>query len=103
LTNRPNGVLDMGVTSDIGRRAYEHREGLVPGFAKRYLEKAGLHGILQGNRRRDPARVEHQALARAWKARLILAADSGFIELLNRCVLWKYSVEPRGWPGQARP
>ena len=23
-------------SSDIGRRAYEHREGLVPGFTKRY-------------------------------------------------------------------
>ena len=30
MTNRPNGVLYTGVTSDIGRRAYEHREGLVP-------------------------------------------------------------------------
>jgi hypothetical protein len=36
MTNRPNGVLYTGVTSDIGRRAYEHREGLVPGFTKRY-------------------------------------------------------------------
>jgi hypothetical protein len=27
MTNRPNGVLYTGVTSDIGRRAYEHREG----------------------------------------------------------------------------
>ena len=30
MTNRPNGVLYTGVTSDIARRAYEHREGLVP-------------------------------------------------------------------------
>jgi putative endonuclease len=36
MTNRPNGVLYTGVTSDIGRRAYEHREGLVKGFTKRY-------------------------------------------------------------------
>jgi putative endonuclease len=36
MTNRPNGVLYTGVTSDIARRAYEHREGLVPGFTKRY-------------------------------------------------------------------
>jgi putative endonuclease len=31
-----NGTLYVGVTSDIGRRAYEHREGLVPGFTARY-------------------------------------------------------------------
>ena len=36
MTNRPNGVLYTGVTSDIARRAYEHREGIVPGFTKRY-------------------------------------------------------------------
>jgi putative endonuclease len=36
MTNRANGVLYTGVTSDIGRRAYEHREGLLPGFTKRY-------------------------------------------------------------------
>ncbi len=37
MTNRPNGILYTGVTSDIGRRAYEHREGLVEGPA---LERA---------------------------------------------------------------
>jgi putative endonuclease len=36
MTNRPNGMLYTGVTSNIGRRAYEHLEGLVRGFTKRY-------------------------------------------------------------------
>ena len=36
MTNRPNGTLYTGVTSDIARRAYEHREALIPGFTKRY-------------------------------------------------------------------
>ena len=29
MTNRPNGILYTGVTSDLARRAWEHREGLV--------------------------------------------------------------------------
>jgi putative endonuclease len=40
MTNRPNGILYTGVTSDIARRGYEHREGFVPGFTKLYCSVA---------------------------------------------------------------
>ena len=35
MTNR-SGTLYVGVTSDLARRVYEHRERLVPGFTSRY-------------------------------------------------------------------
>ncbi|MBV8169179.1 MAG: GIY-YIG nuclease family protein [Alphaproteobacteria bacterium] len=39
MANRPKGTIYVGVTSDLERRAVEHREGLVPGFTKRYKLK----------------------------------------------------------------
>ena len=36
MTNERNTVVYTGITNDLKRRAYEHREGLCEGFTKRY-------------------------------------------------------------------
>ena len=36
LTNRRNTVLYTGVTGELLRRVYQHREKLLPGFTSRY-------------------------------------------------------------------
>ena len=36
LTNRENGVLYIGVTSDLASRVEQHRSGAVRGFTKKY-------------------------------------------------------------------
>jgi putative endonuclease len=36
LASRPRGTLNVGITNDLIRRVYEHREALVEGFTKRY-------------------------------------------------------------------
>jgi putative endonuclease len=36
MTNWNNEVLYIGVTNDIARRAFEHKEKLVEGFTKKY-------------------------------------------------------------------
>ena len=39
LANKRNGTLYTGVTSDIGRRVWEHRESEVDSFTRRYGTK----------------------------------------------------------------
>ena len=36
MANGPRGVLYIGMSSDLPRRALEHSEGLLEGFTKRY-------------------------------------------------------------------
>ncbi|MFZ0836786.1 MAG: GIY-YIG nuclease family protein, partial [Xanthobacteraceae bacterium] len=36
LASRPGGTIYVGVTNDLVRRVYEHRNGFVPGFTSRY-------------------------------------------------------------------
>jgi putative endonuclease len=36
MASRRNGTLYTGVTSDLSRRAFEHREGIIAGFTRRY-------------------------------------------------------------------
>ncbi len=84
MTNKPNGILYVGVTNDISRRAYEHREGLLPGFTKRYGLKRLVYvelfeSIVDAIQREK--NIKHWP--RAWKIRLILAANPAWDDLYD--------------------
>jgi putative endonuclease len=42
LASKPYGTLYVGVTNDLVRRAWEHRNGLVEGFTKEH----GVHRLV---------------------------------------------------------
>jgi putative endonuclease len=72
MTNRRNGILYVGVTSNLARRAFEHRQGLIPGFTKRH----GLKRLVYCERHDDiryaiqrEKTIKHWP--RAWKIRRI--------------------------------
>ena len=85
MTNRPNGILYVGVTDNLPRRAWEHREGLVVGFTKRYglkrLVYAEHHDNMLAARQRE-RNMKHYP--RAWKVRLILETNPEWDDLYDR-------------------
>jgi putative endonuclease len=72
MTNRRNGTLYVGVTSDLIRRCHEHRNGLLGGFTKQHGLKQLVyfeqHDDIRTAIQREKT-IKHWP--RAWKVRLI--------------------------------
>ena len=72
MASGKNGTIYTGVTSDLPKRVYEHREGLIGGFTRRYgcklLAWFEAYEDLQEARRRE---LQIKEWKRAWKIRLI--------------------------------
>ena len=85
LTNRTNGTLYVGVTSNIARRAWEHREGVAEGFTKRYglkrLVYVEHHDDIRAALQREK-NLKHWS--RAWKVALILKENPEWQDLYDR-------------------
>jgi putative endonuclease len=82
LASRRNGTLYVGVTNDLARRTFEHRNDLVPGFTKRY----GVHVLVwyevHSNIRLAIEREKQiKGWNRAWKLKLIERVNPAWNDL----------------------
>ena len=85
MTNRPRGVLYVGVTSNLPRRAYEHRMGLLEGFTSRYgltrLVHYEQYALIVDALQREKT---IKRWMRAWKIELVEKENPGWADLYDQ-------------------
>ena len=82
MSNRRNGTLYAGVTSDLVRRVEQHRSGAGSEFVRRY----GLYRLVYYERHEDILTAIQREKAiktwmRAWKVRLIQRSNPEWEDL----------------------
>ncbi|MBQ1497892.1 MAG: GIY-YIG nuclease family protein [Sphingomonas sp.] len=85
MANRRNGTLYLGVTSDLPKRAWEHRVGAVAGFTREHGCK--LLVWYQAFESLDAARLRELQMKkwkRAWKLREIEGLNPEWEDLFDR-------------------
>jgi len=85
MTNHPNGTLYIGITNDLPRRVWEHRQGIGSKFAKRYYVKrlvfAERHDDITAAIQRE---TSLKRWSRAWKLDLITSANPDWDDLYDQ-------------------
>jgi putative endonuclease len=84
LASKLGGTLYVGVTNDLVRRVYEHKEGCVEGFTKKYgvtrLVYFEAHSDIEVAILREK---QIKKWNRAWKVRLIEEKNPNWDDLYN--------------------
>jgi putative endonuclease len=87
LASKPDGTLYVGATNHLVRRVYEHREGLVESFTKRYDVKTLVycesHETIATALQREK-NIKHWS--REWKIDLIVASNPEWRDLYEEIV-----------------
>ena len=87
LASKRNGTLYIGVTSDLVKRIWEHKNNMVEGFTKRYnvhkLVWYELHESMESALTREK-RLKNWK--RKWKLELIEKSNPKWLDLYNRII-----------------
>ena len=82
LTNHHNNVLYVGSSIDLKKRIYLHRNGLIPGFTKKYNVSKLVY--FEASPDETSARAREKQIkggSRAKKMALVIAKNSGWQDL----------------------
>jgi len=72
MANKRDGALYIGVSNDLTRRAYEHKNGLVDGFTKKYrLRHLVYYEVHGGSAEAILREKQMKKWYRRWKIELI--------------------------------
>ncbi|HPR53288.1 MAG TPA: GIY-YIG nuclease family protein [Deltaproteobacteria bacterium] len=87
LANKRNGTLYVGVTSDITKRIYEHKNNLIEGFSKRYNVHELVYYEVHDNIESAILREKQiKKWNRRWKLRLIEEMNPEWRDLYQEIV-----------------
>ncbi|MBZ6078779.1 GIY-YIG nuclease family protein [Microvirga sp. WGZ8] len=82
MSNRRNGTLYIGVTSELSRRVWQHRESQIKGFTKRYgLKLLVYYEWFEDIRDAIQREKTMKHWPRAWKVRLVHAMNPTWDDL----------------------
>ena len=85
LSSKRNGTLYTGITSDILKRVYEHKHGLVEGFTKKYkVHYLVWYEIHQSVESAITRKKQIKKWKRNWKLQLIEKENPEWMDLYQR-------------------
>jgi len=85
LSSNKNGTLYIGVTSDLNRRMYEHKEKLIPGFTANYsIDRLVYYEVFESILVAIRREKQLKEWKRAWKIQLIEKINPLWIDLYNQ-------------------
>ena len=85
LTNKSNKVIYIGVTNDLDRRMFEHKNKLVEGFTKRYnLVKLVYYEMTEDVQSAIRREKQLKNWHRGWKINLIKQFNPEWNDLSER-------------------
>ncbi len=87
VTDKPYGTLYAGVTNDLRRRDYEHKNGLYKGFTKRYgLKMLVYYEEYQWIQDAIAREKQLKNWKREWKIELIRKENPGLVDLAKQWI-----------------